>query len=78
MGFKGMNLDEVTKELQEHPWEQFKEKQPVGFEDEKNPKKRHEKKLKRFIKRINPDRLSDDSPSDDSRTITSLCYPKIT
>ncbi|XP_070502851.1 pentatricopeptide repeat-containing protein 1, mitochondrial isoform X1 [Chironomus tepperi] len=44
--------DEDKKILKEKPWQQFKEAQPVGYEDSKNEKWQRKQKLKRNIKMI--------------------------
>ncbi|CAG9807430.1 unnamed protein product [Chironomus riparius] len=44
--------DEDKKILKEKPWKQFKEAQPVGYEDSKNEKWQRKQKLKRNIKMI--------------------------
>ena len=53
-------FEEAVKVLQIHPWEQFKNEQPKGFEKVKNEKQRHNKKLQRYTRRINPDKLLND------------------
>lgn len=59
-GINDDNLNEAVKKYQEHPWEQFKNPQPKGFEETKNLKLRHQQKIKRYIQRTKTDELEDD------------------
>ncbi|XP_055690669.1 pentatricopeptide repeat-containing protein 1, mitochondrial [Lutzomyia longipalpis] len=46
------STEEILRKFWENPYKQFKENQPEGYEDEKNPKLRHEKKLMRELKEL--------------------------
>lgn len=60
MGLSNIKLDEAVEIVRDHPWEQFRNDQPVGMETLKNPKMRHQKKLTRHVQRIKVDKLRDD------------------
>jgi pentatricopeptide repeat domain-containing protein 1 len=58
MGLKDLPVQEAVKKVREHPWEQFKQSQAVGFEAEKNQKLKHKKKMERYIRRIKVEQLA--------------------
>uniref|UniRef100_A0A182PJT2 PROP1-like PPR domain-containing protein n=1 Tax=Anopheles epiroticus TaxID=199890 RepID=A0A182PJT2_9DIPT len=60
MGLQGLALDQALGIVREHPWEQFKQPQPDGFEAVKNPKLRHKRKKQHSIRRVDVDAIEDD------------------
>jgi pentatricopeptide repeat domain-containing protein 1 len=62
MGLKDLKVEEAVKKVRDHPWDQFRNTQKEGFEEEKNKKLKHKKKIERYIKRIKVDQLESDEP----------------
>uniref|UniRef100_A0A182MB69 PROP1-like PPR domain-containing protein n=1 Tax=Anopheles culicifacies TaxID=139723 RepID=A0A182MB69_9DIPT len=60
MGLQGLALDQALGIVREHPWEQFKQPQPDGFEAVKNPKLRHKRKKLHSIRKVDVDAIADD------------------
>ena len=60
MGLQGLALDQALGIVREHPWEQFKEPQAVGYEAVKNPKLRHKRKKQHSIRRVDVEAIEDD------------------
>uniref|UniRef100_A0A182JX20 PROP1-like PPR domain-containing protein n=1 Tax=Anopheles christyi TaxID=43041 RepID=A0A182JX20_9DIPT len=60
MGLQGLALDQALGIVREHPWEQFKQPQPDGFEAVKNPKLRHKRKKQHSIRRVDVEAIADD------------------
>ncbi|XP_049298048.1 pentatricopeptide repeat-containing protein 1, mitochondrial [Anopheles funestus] len=64
MGLQGLALDQALGIVREHPWEQFKQPQPDGFEAVKNPKLRHKRKKHHSIRKVDVDAIGDDDDRD--------------
>ncbi|XP_053665356.1 pentatricopeptide repeat-containing protein 1, mitochondrial [Anopheles marshallii] len=65
MGLQGLALDQALGIVREHPWEQFKQSQPDGFEAVKNPKLRHKRKKQHSIRKVDVDAIADDDDDGD-------------
>ncbi|XP_052896229.1 pentatricopeptide repeat-containing protein 1, mitochondrial [Anopheles moucheti] len=65
MGLQGLALDQALGIVREHPWEQFKQPQPDGFEAVKNPKLRHKRKKQHSIRKVDVDAIADDDDDND-------------
>uniref|UniRef100_A0A182SG24 PROP1-like PPR domain-containing protein n=1 Tax=Anopheles maculatus TaxID=74869 RepID=A0A182SG24_9DIPT len=59
MGLQGLALDQALGIVREHPWEQFKQSQPDGFEAVKNPKLRHARKKQHSIRRVDVEAIDE-------------------
>lgn len=57
-GLQNLELEDSIKKIREHPYAQFKTIQQEGFEELKGQKLRHNRKIRRKIKEIEP---SDDN-----------------
>ncbi|XP_059620362.1 pentatricopeptide repeat-containing protein 1, mitochondrial [Phlebotomus argentipes] len=51
-GLDNKSNADILRQYQEHPYAHFKTNQPGGYEEEKNPKLKHEKKLFRELKEL--------------------------
>uniref|UniRef100_A0A182WHN6 PROP1-like PPR domain-containing protein n=1 Tax=Anopheles minimus TaxID=112268 RepID=A0A182WHN6_9DIPT len=64
MGLQGLALDQALGIVRDHPWEQFKQPQPDGFEAVKNPKLRHKRKKQHSIRKVDVDAIADEDADD--------------
>ncbi|XP_035908296.1 pentatricopeptide repeat-containing protein 1, mitochondrial-like [Anopheles stephensi] len=60
MGLHGLALEQAAGIVREHPWEQFQQPQPDGFEPVKNPKLRHARKKQHSIRRVDVEAIDSD------------------
>ena len=56
----GLQLQDAIKKISQRPYEQFKEKQPPGFEEIKNEEFIRKQKVKKYINKIKINDLKED------------------
>lgn len=63
-GIAGLKLEDAIKKIKERPYQQFKENETDGLEENKNEKFLRKQKLRKYIKKIKIKDLKDDKNVD--------------
>ncbi|XP_050072855.1 pentatricopeptide repeat-containing protein 1, mitochondrial [Anopheles maculipalpis] len=72
MGLHGLALDQALGIVRDHPWEQFNQPQPDGFEAVKNPKLRHARKKQHSIRRVDVEAIGEGEDKEKEEGVVRL------